>query len=98
LAKLKLKGNDGWNNMKVKCISNQGIAQPEGSTEWVEVKDGLAGSLTIGKIYEVLEIDGGDYRIIDDEEEDYLYPTEFFEIVVATPLERHYLEKQFIKK
>ena len=84
--------------MKVKCICNQGIAQPEGSTEWVEVKDGLAGSLTIGKIYEVLEIDGGDYRIIDDEGEDYLYPTEFFEIVEATPLERYFLEKQSMNK
>lgn len=84
--------------MKVKCICNKGIAQPEGSTEWVEVKDGLAGSLTIGKIYEILEIDGGDYRIIDDEGEDYLYPAEFFEIVEATPLERHFLKKQSTNK
>lgn len=84
--------------MKVKCISNKGIAQPEGSTEWVEVEDGLAGSLTIGKVYEVLEIDGGDYRIVDDEGEDYLYPMAFFEIVDATPLERRYLEKQSMRK
>lgn len=84
--------------MKVKCISDKGIAQPEGSTQWVEVKDGLAGSLTVGKIYEVLEIDGGDYRIIDDEGEDYLYPIEFFKIVNATPLERNYLEKQSVRK
>lgn len=84
--------------MKVKCIYNKGIAQPEGSKEWVEVQDGLAGSLTIGKIYEVLEIDGADYRIIDDEGEDYLYPAEFFKIVETTPLERHLLEKDSLNK
>ncbi|MFQ5864829.1 MAG: hypothetical protein ACE5IW_06315 [bacterium] len=84
--------------MKVKCICNKGIVQPEGSQQWLEVKDGLAGSLTIGKIYEVLEIDGADYRIIDDEGEDYLYPAEFFEIVEATPLERTFLQKQSIDK
>lgn len=84
--------------MKVKCICNKGIAQPEGSKEWVEVSDGLAGSLTIGRIYEVLEIDGVDYRIVDDEGEDYLYPAEFFEIVEATPLERHFLATQSTNK
>lgn len=33
------------------------------------------------KIYEVLSIEKGWYRIIDEEEEDYLYPPELFEIV-----------------
>ncbi len=84
--------------MKVRCISNKGIAQPAGATEWTVVKDGLAGSLTIGKIYEVLEIEGLDYRIVDDEGEDYLYPAEFFEVVEATSLERHFLERRSSNK
>ncbi len=79
--------------MIVKCIRNPGIAQSEGSEERFEVQDGLAGSLTIGKIYEVFEIDGADYRIMDNEGEDYLYPASFFEIVETTPLERHFLER-----
>lgn len=33
------------------------------------------------KIYDVLSIEKGWYRIIDEEEEDYLYPPELFEIV-----------------
>lgn len=34
-----------------------------------------------GKIYEVLSIEEGEYRIVDETEEDYLYPPEDFEIV-----------------
>lgn len=34
-----------------------------------------------GKIYEVLSIEKGWYRIIDEEGEDYLYLPELFEIV-----------------
>ena len=35
-----------------------------------------------GKVYEVLSIEDGWYRIVDESEEDYLYPPENFEIVV----------------
>lgn len=77
--------------MKVRCIQNSGIAQPEGSDQWVEEPHGLEGSLTIGKIYEVLEVEGTDYRIIDDEGEDYLYLADFFEVVELTSLERQLL-------
>lgn len=77
--------------MKVKCLRNSGVAQWEGSDHWVEDPHGLGGSLTIGRIYEVLEIEGADYRIIDDEGEDYLYPADFFEMVEVTSLERHLL-------
>ena len=38
-------------------------------------------SLTNGKIYEVISIEREWYRIIDDTEEDYLFPPEEFEIV-----------------
>ena len=34
-----------------------------------------------GKIYEVLSIENGWYRIIDEEGEDYLYPPELLQVV-----------------
>ena len=37
--------------------------------------------LTHNKIYEVLSIEKEWYRIVDDSEDDYLYPPELFEIV-----------------
>ena len=37
--------------------------------------------LTHGKIYEVLSVEKGWYRIKDDSGEDYLYPPDRFEIV-----------------
>lgn len=38
-------------------------------------------SLTNGKEYEVISIEKGLYRIIDDTEEDYLFYPEQFEVV-----------------
>ena len=37
--------------------------------------------LTKGKVYEVISIEKGWYRIKDDSGEDYLYPTREFETV-----------------
>lgn len=37
--------------------------------------------LTHGKIHEVLSIEKDWYRIIDDTNDDYLYPPDFFETV-----------------
>lgn len=37
--------------------------------------------LTSGKIYDVISIEKGWYRINDDSGEDYLYPPQQFEIV-----------------
>lgn len=37
--------------------------------------------LTHGNIYDVLAIEKGWYRIVDDSGEDYLYPPKFFEII-----------------
>nr|DAI66263.1 MAG TPA: hypothetical protein [Caudoviricetes sp.] len=34
-----------------------------------------------GKIYNVISIEKGGYRIIDETSEDYLYPPELFEII-----------------
>ena len=36
--------------------------------------------LTHGKIYDVLSVEKGWYRVIDDSGEDYLYPPEYFDI------------------
>lgn len=36
--------------------------------------------LTEGKEYDVLSIEKGWYRIVDDSGEDYLYPPELFEV------------------
>lgn len=37
--------------------------------------------LTNNKIYDVLAVEKGWYRVIDDSGEDYLYPPEQFEVV-----------------
>ena len=37
--------------------------------------------MTKGKVYDVLAVEKGWYRIIDDSGEDYIYPPEMFEIV-----------------
>jgi predicted DNA binding CopG/RHH family protein len=65
--------------MNVRCINNDGLQQPEGSSEWIMVPN--SGDLTIGKIYQVIAVENGYYRIIDDSGEDYLYPAAMFEII-----------------
>ena len=37
--------------------------------------------LTNNKIYDVLSVEKGWYRLVDDSGEDYLYPPEQFEVV-----------------
>ena len=37
--------------------------------------------LTNNKIYDVISIESGWYRIIDDSGDDYLYPPDMFEII-----------------
>ena len=41
-----------------------------------------------GKIYDVISIENGWYRIIDEEGEDYLYPPELFEVINDTDNDR----------
>ena len=36
--------------------------------------------MTKGKVYDVLSVEKGWYRIVDDSGEDYLYPPELFEV------------------
>ena len=37
------------------------------------------------KVYEVMSVERDWYRIVDESDEDYLYPPELFEIVDAEP-------------
>lgn len=37
--------------------------------------------LTNEKVYDVMSVEKGWYRIVDDSGEDYLYPPKYFEIV-----------------
>lgn len=37
--------------------------------------------LDVGKVYNVISVEMGMYRVIDASKEDYLYPRELFEIV-----------------
>lgn len=39
--------------------------------------------LTQGKVYPVLRVEKGWYRIVDDSGDDYLYPPELFELVTS---------------
>ena len=47
---------------------------------------GNSPELNKNQIYEVLSIESDWYRIIDNSEEDYLYPPEEFEIVEKEPV------------
>lgn len=42
-------------------------------------------SLTSGKAYDVISIEGGWFRIMDDTGEDYLFPPDSFEIIETNP-------------
>lgn len=47
----------------------------------VKYKNETDLSLTNGKIYDVISIEGSLYRIVDDTDEDYLFYPEEFDIV-----------------
>ncbi|MBQ7454761.1 MAG: hypothetical protein IJS69_06915 [Selenomonadaceae bacterium] len=59
--------------MKVKYTGERDIDVPNSYKIFMDVLP--------GKVYEVLSVERGWYRIIDESEEDYLYPPENFEIV-----------------
>jgi hypothetical protein len=61
----------------VRCIkdSHEMTILPQPAFE-----NSLKGSLIIGKVYEVISVEHNFYRLVDDTEEDYLFPAELFEI------------------
>lgn len=58
---------------------------PGAKVRWLGKRDFLV--LTHGKIYTVLSVEKGWYRVVDDSNDDYLYPPEMFEIVENGNLE-----------
>lgn len=44
-------------------------------------------SLDNGKVYDILSVENGWYRVIDKSGEDYLYPPEEFEIIEESTTE-----------
>ena len=64
--------------MKVKYIGKREIDIPNSYK--------IFRDLLPGKVYKVLSIEDGWYRLIDESKEDYLYPPEKFKIVAAEPL------------
>ncbi len=65
--------------LKVKYIGERAVDIPNSYKIFMDVLP--------EKIYEVLSIENGWYRIIDESEEDYLYPPENFEEVTENEQE-----------
>ena len=61
--------------MKVRCIK-----EPSPKSKPNDFKLSF-GDLIYGKIYDVKSIENDWYRIVDNSNEDYLYPPELFEVV-----------------
>lgn len=59
--------------LKVKYIGKREVDVPNSYKIFMDVLP--------GKVYEVLSVENGWYRLIDESEEDYLYPPENFEEV-----------------
>ena len=47
----------------------------------VKYKGKTDASLTEGKEYEVIAVEGGWYRIVDDTDDDYLFAPDDFEVI-----------------
>ena len=59
--------------LKVKFIGEKEVSIPNSYKIFLDVIP--------NKIYEVLSVEKGWYRIVDESDEDYLYPPEKFELV-----------------
>ncbi len=68
--------------LKVRCVSIKPYLdeKPDGSVVEGEI-EGEMISLTLNKIYDFVEQDDEYYRIVDDTDEDYLYPKSMFEVI-----------------
>lgn len=55
--------------MKVRCIDNRPFLHRKGEHFVHEVRDGKMISLTEGRVYEVISVDRGWYKIVDDTDE-----------------------------
>lgn len=66
--------------LKVRYIGEREVDVPNSYVLFMDVLP--------GKVYEVLSIHDGWYRLIDESEEDYLYPPENFEVVDEQEISR----------
>ena len=68
--------------LKVRCVSINPYLDEKPDGSFVEGEfEGEMISLTLNKIYDVVEQDDEYYRIVDDTDEDYLYPKSMFEVI-----------------
>lgn len=67
--------------MRVRCVNNRPFLRERGGALVREFGSGEMVSLTRGRVYEVLNMERGWYRIVDDTGDDYIYPPDIFEIV-----------------
>ncbi|MBJ7536597.1 hypothetical protein [Marinomonas transparens] len=68
--------------LKVRCISTKPYLDEGQNGQLMEGQfEGEMVSLTINGVYEVLDEDDEYYRIIDNTDDDYLYPKVMFETV-----------------
>lgn len=70
--------------LKVRCISTKPYLDelPNGSLIQGQF-EGEMISLTINKVYDVLDEDDEYYRVVDNTDEDYLYPKVMFEVIAC---------------
>ena len=73
MAKLISKLKFGVIRLKVKYFGERDVDVPNSYKIFMDVLP--------GKVYEVLSVERGWYRIIDESEEDSLYPPDNFEVV-----------------
>jgi len=68
--------------LKVRCVSIKPYLDEKLDGNLVEgAYEGEMISLTMNKVYDVVEQDDEYYRIVDDTDEDYLYPKSMFEVI-----------------
>ncbi|MGV6852526.1 MAG: hypothetical protein ACWA5R_10175 [bacterium] len=68
--------------LKVRCVSINPYLDEKTDGIFVEgVYEGEMISLTLNNVYDVVEQDDEYYRIVDDTDEDYLYPKSMFEVI-----------------
>jgi len=61
-----------WGQKESMKVMLESRDAPDGSNYW---------SLTVGRIYEVLGIEGDDYRLLDDCDEPYLFDPQCFKVI-----------------
>ncbi len=71
--------------IKVRCVSRRPYLQQQSDGSLLEGSfAGEITSLTLGKVYDVLQKEHGYLRIVDDSGDDYLYPESLFEPAVGS--------------